>query len=276
MLKLHEFYNKVLEETERQQIIEIAIPGAGKMVSFETDTLTSMHDIIGIALINPNPKTAGHGTLRLRIGDEEILPNEFHADLIAKLNHQFVDAKLEFGFKEYIFPVNIRAHGRPVKISYTEPSDGGSGKLYLYLLGKNNSSNFCVPKYRFQVLEINVPKEDNSRDIGIPIKGKTLQSHNKVVGGMFLGPTNRIKQVKLSIDDSSVFPEGMIGQLVSKELVNSQSIGNGIFTKHLIPFSYLVHPCDLTAKNSKIEGNVLVTPNPNNDYKIFLYLLTTA
>lgn len=276
MLTLHQYYQKVLEETEKQQIIEIAIPGAGQLVSFDTDTLTSMHEIIGIALINPNPKTAGHGTSRLRIGDSELLPNEFHADLIAKYNHAQVDAKVEFGFKEYIFPIKTEAKGKPVRITYTEPVDGGSGKLYLYLLGKNNSSNLCIPNYHFQVVTVTVPKGNIDKDIEISIVEKTLQSHDKVVGAMFLGPCNRIKQVKLCIDDTSVFPEGMIGQLVTKEIVNAETLSTGIFTRHLFPFTYLLHPCSLKAKNSKIEGKILVTPNPDKDYHFFLYLLCTV
>lgn len=275
MLTLHTYYQKVLEEIEKQQIIEIVIPGAGQMVSFDTDTLTSVHEIIGMALINPNPKTAGHGTLRLRIGDSEIFPADFHADLIAKYNHGEVDAKVEFGFREYIFPVKSEAKGKAVRINYTEPADGSSGKLYLYLLGKNNSSSLCIPKYRIQVLAFTIPKNSNDKDIELTINEKTLQSHNKVMGAFFLGNSNRVKQVRLCIDETSVFPEGMLSQLVTKEIVNADSISNGIFSKHLIPFSYLLHPCSLNAKNSKIEGKLLVTPHPDKDYEVFLYLLTT-
>ncbi len=276
MLTLHQYYQQVLKEIEKQQIIEITIPGAGQMVSFDTDTLTSMHDVIGIALINPNPKTAGHGTLRLRIGDKEILPSGFHADLITKYNHGDVDAKVEFGFKEYIFPVKTEAKGKPVRINYTEPSNGSNGKLFLYLLGKNTSSNFCIPNYRFQVIGFTIPKGSSDSDVEIPINEKTLQSHNKVAGAFFLGNTNRLKQVKLCIDETSVFPEGMIGQLVTKEIIDADTISNGIFSKHLIPFTYLLHPCDLRAKNSKIEGEIIVTPIQDKDYKVYLYLLTTV
>lgn len=276
MLTLHQYYQKVLEEVELQQIIEIAIPGAGQVVSFDADTLTSMQNVIGIALINPTPKTSGHGTLRLRIGDSEILPNDFHADLIAKFNHSEVDTKHEFGFKEYIFPVEAQAKGKPLRITYTEPVDGSSGKLYLYLLGKKSSTSLGLQKYRFQVLDITVPKGSYDKDIEINIDEKTLQSHSKVIGAFFLGQSNRIKQVKLCIDETSVFPEGMIGQLVTKEIVNVQSIGNGIFAKHLIPFIYQYQACNIKAQNSKIEGKILVTPNPDNDYKVFLYLLTVV
>lgn len=276
MLTLHQYYQQVLQEIEKQQIIEINIPGAGQSVSFDTDTLTSMHEIIGIALINPNPKTAGHGTLRLRVGDSEILPSNFHTDLISKFNHGEVDAKVEFGFKEYIFPVKTEAKGKPVRINYTEPADGGSGKLFLYILGKNNSSSLCIPNYRFHVLDFTIPKGNPDKDIEFPVNEKTLQSHNKMVGAFFLGNSNRIKKVKLCIDETSVFPEGMIGQLVTKEIVDFNSISNGIFSKHLIPFTYLLHPCYLKAKNSKIEGKIIVTPIQDKDYKVYLYLLTTV
>lgn len=275
MQTLHQYYEKVLQETDMQQIIEINIPGSGQMVSFDTDSLTSMDNVIGIALINPNPKTAGHGTLRLRIGDKEILTNEFHADLISKFSHKEVDASVEFGFKEYIFPVETEAKGKPVRIEYTEPADGGSGKLFLYLLGSNCQNNICIPKYRFQVLDFTIPRGNSDKDIELDIEAKTLLSHKKVVGAVFLGPSNRIKQVRLCVDETSVFPEGMIGQLVTKEIVNAQTIGNGIYTKHIIPFTYMLQACDLTARNSKIEGKLLATPNPNEDYKVFLYLLTT-
>lgn len=276
MLTLHTYYQQVLEETEKQQIIEINIPGAGQRVTFDTDSLNSMHETIGIALINPNPKTAGHGTIRLRIGDSEILPNGFHADLIAKFNHGQVDSKVEFGFREYILPVKTGAKGKPVRIDYNEPVDGGTGKLYLYLLGKNCNSNFCIPKYRFQVLDIPVAKGNNNKDVEISIDEKTVESHDKVVGAFLLGNSNRVKQVRLCVDETSVFPEGMLGQLVTKEIVDAATIANGIFTKHLVPFSYLLHPCNLKAGNSKIEGKLLVTPHPDKDYKIFIYLLTTT
>lgn len=278
MLTLQEYYNKVLEETDRQQIIRIPISGAGQLVSFETASLTGMHDIIGIGLINPNPVTAGHGTLRLRIGDEEILPTAFHADLISKFSHRYVTTDLEFGFKEYLFPVKVSAKGKPVKISYVEPSDGGSGSLYLYLLGKNENSNFDIPKYRFQVIDIEVPQDDSTKDIEVEIKEKTLQSHDKVVGAMFLGQSNRIKKVKLSIDDSTVFPEGFQGQLITKEMVSNSIIktATGIFAKHIIPFNRMIHPVNQKARNSKIEGKVWATPQADISYKIYLYLLTIA
>ena len=275
MLSIHQYYQKVLEETEKQQIIEIAIPGAGKLVSFETDTLIDIKEIIGIAIINPNPKQAGHGTLRLRIGDTEILPEKFHADLIAKFNHKQVNTQLEFGFRDYIFPVRVKAEGSPVKISYTEPVDGGSGKLYLYLLGKKNPFNLDIPDYRFQVIEQFVPQGSNDKDVEIAIKAKTIQSHQRVVGAMLLGYANRIKSVALAIDETTILPEGMSGQLVTKQIVNSQSISNGIFIKHIIPFTLLIHPCYLNAQNSKIEGKMSVIPDPDNDYSVFLYLLTT-
>jgi hypothetical protein len=275
MVTLHQYYQKVLQETDLQQIIEINIPGAGQMVSFDTDSLTSMREVIGIALINPNPKTAGHGTLRLRIGDKEILPTGFHADLIAKFNHKEVDAKVEFAFKEYVFPSETEAKGKPVRIQYTEPASGGSGKLYLYLLGSTCSNSICIPKYRFQILEIVVPKGNNNKDIEPDINAKTIKSHDKVVGAFFLGPSNRIKQVRLCIDETSVFPDGMIGQLVTKEIVGSGTTGNGIFTKHLIPFTYLMQACNVKAGNSKIEGKLTATPHPDKDYSVYLYLLTT-
>jgi hypothetical protein len=278
MLALQEYYNKVLEETDRQHVIEIPISGAGQLASFETASLTGMHDIIGIGLINPNPTTAGHGTLRLRIGDEEILPNGFHANMISKFSHRFVTTDTEFGFKEYLFPTKVQAKGRPVKIEYTEPTDGGSGSLFLYLLGKSNNSNFSIPKYRIQVIDIDVPKGDISKDVEIEIKEKTLQSHEKVVGAMFLGLSNRIKKVKLSIDDSTVFPEGFQGQLITKEIISNSIINtaSGIFTKHIIPFSYMIHPVDQKARNSKIEGKIWATPKADSSYKIYLYILTIA
>ncbi len=274
MIALNQYYQKVLEETEKQQIIEIAIPGAGQTVSFDIQSLTAMHEIIGVVLYNPNPRTAGHGTLRLRIGGTEILPEGFHADLLARFNQGEVNAKVGFAFKEYIFPYKTRAKGEPVRITYSEPPDGGVGKLYLYLLGKYDNSNLPITNYRFQVLGFTVPKGSNEKDVEVPIDEKALQSCSKVVGAFFVGNTNRIKQVKLCIDGTSVFPEGMAGQLVTKEMVEAGSISNGIFTKHLIPFSYLLHPCDVKAGNSKVEGGFLATPHPDKDYNVFLYLIS--
>lgn len=272
---LNQYNQKTLQETDRQQIIEIPVPGAGQLVSFDTETLTGMQDIIGIALINPDPLSAGHGTMRLRVGDEEIFPNGFHTGLISKFSQRFVSTRLEFGFKEYIFPVQVKAQGRPVRIDYTEPADGGKGALFLYLLGKGNSSYLNIPAFRFQVIGIHVPKGSNAKDIEIPVNEKTLQSHKKIVGAMFLGHTNRLKQVKLCVDESAIFPEGMHGQLVTKEMVTKSSITEGMLTKHIIPFQYLMHPVNLEAKNSKIEGHIRATPHPDTDYKVYLYLMAT-
>lgn len=276
MLTLHQYYEKVLQETDMQQVVEINIPGAGQMVSSDTGSSISMNSVIGIALINPNPKTAGHGTLRLRIGDKEILPNGFHADLISKFGHNGVDSKAEFAFREYLFPVETGAKGKPVRIEYTEPSDGGSGNLYLYLLGSKGPNTINIPKYRFQVLGFTVPKGNSDKDIELDIGARTLLGHKRVAGAFFLGPSNRIKETRLCIDETTVFPSGMPGQLVTKEIVNARTTGNGIFTKHILPFPHVLQACDLAARNSKIEGKLLVTPNPDGDYKVFLYLLTTV
>ena len=262
--------------TDKLQIIEIEIPEAGKETSFDVETPTGMHEIIGVAMINPNPKAAGHGTLRLRIGDEEILPVNFHADMAAKFESRFVDTKLNFGFKHHIFPVKVKAGGRPAKITYTEPSDGGTGKLYLYLLGTKGSNNLTIPKFRFQVFEMTVPKGVYSSDVEIAINEKTLQSHEKVVGAVFLGQANRVKEASLKIDGTTIFPDGMASPLICKELSTSHSIAGGIFTKHIMPLPFMLHPCSVKAKNSKIEGKVVATPNPDRDYKIYLYLLTIA
>lgn len=275
METLNQYSRKVPEITDRYQVIEIPVPGAGQTVSFDVETFTEVHEIIGIALVNPNPLTMGHGTLRLRIGDEEILPDKFHADLVSKFNQRSVTTKLEFGFRDYIFPVKVRAQGRPARIQYTEPSDGGKGSLFLYLLGKTNNGNLDIPAFRFQVIGITVPKGSNSKDIEIPIEEKTQQSHKKIVGAMFLAPSNRLKQVKLCIDESTIFPEGMQGQLVTKEMVTKSSVTGGIFTKHIVPFQHLMYPVSQEAKNSKIEGRIWATPHPDMDYKIYLYLMAT-
>jgi hypothetical protein len=273
------FFNNVfLEEVDIQQIIEIPVSGPGQLTSFETASLTDMHEITGIALINPNPTDAGHGTLRLRIGDSEVLPDGFHTGLITKYSHRYVSTKIEFGFKEYIFPLKTIAKGKPVKIAYTEPGDGGNGKLYLYLLGKKSSCSHNVPEYRFQVIDIDVPQGNNSNDIEISIDEKTLLSHKQVKGVMLYGITNRLKNLELCIDDSSIFPEDFQAQLATKELATNTIISDasGIFLKHIIPMCYIIHPVSLKAQNSKIEGKLWATPHPDNSYKVYLYLLTTV
>jgi hypothetical protein len=272
------FNNVLLGEVDIQQIIEIPISGPGQLTSFETASLTDMHEITGIALINPNPAAAGHGTLRLRIGDNEILPNGFHAGLIAKYSHRYVSTKVEFGFKEYILPVKTKAEGKPVKITYTEAGDGGNGRLYLYLLGKKSSCSHNVPEYRFQVIDIDIPQGNNSNDIELVIDEKTLLGHKQVKGVMLYGITNRLKKLELCIDDSSIFPEDFKAQLVAKEMVTNTIItdASGIFLKHIIPMCYIIHPVSLKAQNSKIEGKLWSTPHPDISYKVYLYLLTSV
>lgn len=276
MLNYKEYITAAFNNSDKLQIIEIEIPKSGSNVSFDVDSLTSMEQIIGIAIINPNPKKSGHGILKLHVGDEEILPGGFHADLISKYTSRYIDTKLKFAFKHYIFPTQIRAKGKPIKISYTEPSDGDTGKLYLYLLGTKCCHQIETPKFKFQIIETTIPKGDYSADTEILINEKTVKSHEKVIGAVFLGATNRIKEVRLSIDDTTIFPDGMISPLVFKEAVNSNSVSGGIFAKHILPLSFILHDCDVKAQNSKIEGSITAVPHPTMDYKVYLYLLTVA
>ena len=266
---------QIIDKSDILQIIEINIGGAGQLVSFETQSLTGMKDIIGIALINPNPLTAGHGTLRLRVGDTEILPNGFHADIISKFNPKEISTKVDFAFKDYIFPAKVEAKGKPVKIDYTEPQDGSNGKLHLYLLGVKGCCNLQIPKHRFQIIQIDVPQGGNTNDIEIPIDEKTILSHNKVKGVFLVGVSNRIKKLRLCIDGNSVLPDGFQAQLVTKELVSNSSINgsSGIFTKHIIPVSNLIYLTDQKAKNSEIEGSLWAVPSPSVAYKMYLYLI---
>jgi hypothetical protein len=266
----------VYNNSDKIQIIEIEIPKDGSLVSLEKESLINMKEIIGVAMINPAPKASGHGRLRLRIGDEEIFPPEFHADIISKFNSRYVGTRLNFGFKHYIFPLKVKAEGKPVKISYQGPPDGGSGKLYLYLFGTTCGHTPEIPKFRFQVIEMAVPKGNYSTDTEIKIDGRTLQSHEKIIGAVFVGQTNRIKSASLSIDGTTIFPEGMVSPLIFKELPTSHSIAGGIFTKHILPLQFMLHTCDIKARNSKVEGSIVAVPDPDGDYKIFLYLLALA
>ena len=106
------------------------------------------------------------------------------------------------------------------------------------ILPQNCNSNFCIPKYRFQVLDFTVTRGSNVKDMEIAINEKNIESHDKVVGAFLLDNSNRIKQVRLCTDETSVFPEGMLGQLVTKEIVDAGSIANGIFTKHLVWYRF--------------------------------------
>lgn len=275
MKRLYQHKHKIPTDTERIQIIDINIPKAGKQVIFDTETISSVDEIIGIAIINPNPKQAGHGTLKLRIGDDEILPAGFHVDLISKFKQEQVDTKIEFGFREYLLPVKTKAQGKPVRIHYSEPSDGGAGKLHLYLFGCKEGIT-TNDKISFQVLKLTAPKGDNSVNMELAFNEKTLRSHKRVKGVMFMGPTNRIKEVNLSIDGDTIFPKGTLSQLVTKEIIQPTAITNGILTRHLIPPAYLMFPCDVQAENSKIEGALTIVPHPSEDYNIYLYLLTTV
>lgn len=269
------FKTDILNEIDKLQIIEIPIPGAGQPVSFEIQSLTSMYNVLGIAIVNPTPKDSGHGTLRLRIGDDEIFPNEFHVDLITRFNPSHVNTKMDFGFKQHVFPTKVKAKGKPVKVNYVEPADGGSGKLHLYLLGKKSYCNHPNLNYRFQVMDIDVPKGNNTNDIEVEIDQKTRLNDERVKGVMLVGNGNRLKECKLCIDGNSVLPGGFQAQLVTKEQVTNTIVANGIYTKHVIPTRYILHPTDQKARNSKVEGKIVVTPNPDKAYNFFLYLLTT-
>jgi hypothetical protein len=118
------------EIKQKFQIIEIDISGAGNEVNLSKTTETDHDEIIGVAIFK-NGGSHGHGTLGLKIAGEEIFPDDFHTDIIT------LDAKNKnIVLKDVLWPTKKIGKGSIIQIEYKEPSNGSSGKLYLYLLAK--------------------------------------------------------------------------------------------------------------------------------------------
>ena len=122
------------EQTAKQkfQIIEINIEGAGSHITATKTTETDHDEIIGVVIFK-NGGTHGHGTLGLKIAEEEIFPENFHADIIT-LNSEDKNITL----KDVLWPVSKVGKGSQIKIDYKEPKDGSGGKIWLYLLAKQS------------------------------------------------------------------------------------------------------------------------------------------
>ena len=117
-------------ERQKFQIIELDIPAAGATVDLSKTTEVDHDKIVGVALFK-NGGNHGHGTLGLKIAGEEIFPDEFHADIITldAENHNIV-------LNDVLWPTKQVGKGSIIQIEYKEPSNGASGKIYLYLLAK--------------------------------------------------------------------------------------------------------------------------------------------
>jgi hypothetical protein len=113
---------------QKFQVIELGITGAGSEVSLSKTTEVDHDEIIGVALYK-NGGTHGHGTLKLKIDGEEIFPQGSHADIIMLDGND-----KNIVLKDVLWPVSVKGKGSTIQIEYKEPEDGGSGKIWLYLL----------------------------------------------------------------------------------------------------------------------------------------------
>lgn len=121
--------------------VEITIPGAGAVVSFER-ALPLLYDTVeGVLLVQPGGNH-GKGTLELGVAGEEIFPEGFHARtymLMQSSHHE--DAMVNRDFEKYMYGFKEREKGSTVAVKYTEPANGESGLLYLVF--KLTKSNTC-------------------------------------------------------------------------------------------------------------------------------------
>ncbi len=111
--------------------VEIAITGAGVVVSFE-QALPLLYDMVeGLVIINPGGNH-GQGTLELGVAGEEIFPENFHARtfMLIQISHHD-DAMVNRDFEKYMYEFRERAKGSTVAVKYTESANGESGVLYL-------------------------------------------------------------------------------------------------------------------------------------------------
>jgi hypothetical protein len=111
--------------------VEISIPGAGAIVSFE-QALPLLYDKVeGVLVIHPGGNH-GSGTLELGVAGEEIFPENFHARvyMLMQSSHR-EDAMVNREFEKYMYEFRERAKGSTVSVKYTEPVNGESGLLYL-------------------------------------------------------------------------------------------------------------------------------------------------
>lgn len=125
--------NQVIKQ--KFQIIEIDIQGAGSVVKLSKATETDHDEIIGVVLFKDGG-THGHGTFGLKIDGDEIFPDNFHADIVT-LDSENKNIVL----KDVLWPVQKQGKGSVIEIEYREPSNGSSGKLWLYLIAKKFSNS---------------------------------------------------------------------------------------------------------------------------------------
>ncbi len=117
-------------EKQKFQIIGTDIPGAGATVNLSKTTEVDHDEITGVALFKIGG-SHGHGTFGLKIAGDEIFPDEFHADIITldADDHNIV-------LNDILWPTKQVGKGSIIQIEYKEPSNGASGKIYLYLLAR--------------------------------------------------------------------------------------------------------------------------------------------
>lgn len=115
------------------QIIEIDIPGPSREVLLSKVTEADHDEITGVVLFKDGG-SHGHGTFGLKIDNDEIFPDKFHADIIT-LNSENKNIVLS----NVIWPVKKNGKGSQIQIEYREPANGAAGKLWLYLIAKKCS-----------------------------------------------------------------------------------------------------------------------------------------
>ena len=111
--------------------VEITIDGAGSVVEIE-QALPLLYDKVeGVTMFHPGGSHGG-GNLKLAVAGEEIFPKDFHARaFMIKQSSHYKEPIINKDFDHYLYQFEERAKGATVSATYTEPSNGTSGVLYL-------------------------------------------------------------------------------------------------------------------------------------------------
>lgn len=111
--------------------IEIIIEGPGKEVNIQQALPLLYQKVEGVMVMHPGGDY-GHGTLALGVAGEEIFPKGFHARAFMMiLSSHHADVNINREMDDYLYTFEEKAQGSTVVAKYTEPTNGGSGILYM-------------------------------------------------------------------------------------------------------------------------------------------------
>lgn len=111
--------------------VEIAIGGAGSVVEIEKALPLLYDKVEGVTVFHPGG-SHGSGSLKLAVAGEEIFPKGFHARaFMLKQSSHYQKPDINKDFDHYLYKFEERAKGASISATYTEPSNGTNGVMFL-------------------------------------------------------------------------------------------------------------------------------------------------